>query len=190
MLTDYLNQYRNLFQFLELNPDEEQQLIAQIKAFGTYQHYDMVVLRESVWVICPNHRFILAVISLSIDHITTKTRQYNGTEVLQEVLGFTRLRFDQGRLLIRPESLQDKLIEYFVQAEVDYKEFPLFSKKYYLLTDQPDRKLPSSMLSTIEKYDDLEIEVMGNTLQVGHKRIYTEENAALLLKFLSELGGG
>ena len=189
-LSQYLSVSHKNISVADLSPSEEQELIDQIKAFGAFQDYDMAVLSDSALVSNDDTAFILAVVSLSKDMKAVKTLQYSYTVVTQELLGLAQLRFNSGRILIRPETLHDKLIEIFVHAEVDDEMFPLFSKKYYMLMDQPDRKLPSSILSVIEKYDGLQIEIMEHQLMVSQMISYSEEHINTLLKFLSELGRG
>lgn len=189
-LLQYLSLHRNAISVTGLNSAEEQELIDHVKAFGAFQDYDMAVLSDSARVSSGDAAFILAVVSLSKDVKSAKTLQYRYTEVTQELLGFTQLHYNFGRLLIRPETIQDKLVEIFIHAEVDDEKFPVFSKKYYLLTDQPDRRLPASMLSVIEKYDGLHIEIMDHHLLVSKMISFSEGHIDTLLKFLSELGRG
>lgn len=52
------------------------------------------------------------------------------------LVAYKNLLQKYGDILIRKESLNDKIIELFLKQEVDLEEFPEFSSKYYVIANQ------------------------------------------------------
>jgi hypothetical protein len=92
--------------------------------------------------------------------------------------------FDYGHILIRPESLGDKLSEIFSRAEMDFPENNRFSSKYYVQSEKPETArsfFNNSRMSLIEQHDGLFIEIMGNFLIAKYIKILNVEDCRLLL---------
>jgi hypothetical protein len=77
------------------------------------------------------------------------------------LFGQLSLKKDFGISLIRPETLQDKLSELFVPAEIDLKDYPLFSYKYYVIAAEKEKfqnLFASEFFLFMEKNPGLQIE--------------------------------
>ncbi|MCB0260107.1 MAG: hypothetical protein KDE62_10375, partial [Calditrichaeota bacterium] len=76
-----------------------------------------------------------------------------------------------GKVLIRPETIGDKIFEVLIEQEVDFDIHPEFSRKYYLYTDSENqprvrRKMNREFLDVIYRYDDLVIQIVKNFMMV------------------------
>lgn len=79
------------------------------------------------------------------------------------MLGLLELGEDVGRVLIRPESIGDKILELFRRREVDFPECPDFCGSYYVLaTDEAALRegLPGAALEHLGSRKDLFIEIV------------------------------
>ncbi|MEO1514067.1 MAG: hypothetical protein AAFV95_03615, partial [Bacteroidota bacterium] len=45
---------------------------------------------------------------------------------------------DYGKIVVRPETLKDKVEEFFFKQELDFEEDQLFSWKYFVLADKKE----------------------------------------------------
>ncbi len=107
-------------------------------------------------------------------------------EEVEPVLLFS-LPHDMGRAYIREETVADKIADMFTKVDIDFHEYPDFSKKYFVAGDSPDKirkYLPRELMETLEKISDISIEINGNW---GLLR--TEKNVSEnLLLFLISIG--
>lgn len=97
---------------------------------------------------------------------------------------------DFGHLIIRPETLSDKLNEFFETVELDFDNSPAFSAKYYLTSNQPAKAFEfatSQRLSLIEKIDDLVMEIKQRTLIAQCNRQLNPPDCINLISVISHL---
>lgn len=105
------------------------------------------------------------------------------------------LGMDPGHLLIRPETLADKVAELFGSIDVDFSDHPEFSKKYFTLAATPDdesrfrENAGSRFLDTIAAREGLHIEVQDGTIAVMTERSINLEDATMLTEFIMEVQG-
>ncbi|MBN8652239.1 MAG: hypothetical protein J0L67_12465 [Cytophagales bacterium] len=129
-------------------------------------------------------------IILLIDkHSTIVRKKKNGAylEEIQEiepVLVFN-LQQDVGKAFIRTETVTDKLVDLFIRVDIDFKEYPNFSKNYLVVGEKPDeiqKYLPRGLIESLEKIEGMIIEINGNMGLVRSEKNLTEN---LLLQLLS-----
>ena len=102
------------------------------------------------------------------------------------------LKRNLGRVLIRPETLVDKLIELIHPHEIDFKEDKAFSDIFYVVANDHekavagiDRNLRNAIMDVRE--DDFIIEIVEHTLIIGSKKPITPDNAVHLAEFVSRV---
>ncbi len=107
-----------------------------------------------------------------------------------QIMGLKLLNHDYGHLKIRPETIEDKFREIFSKRETDFKKFPEFSFKYYVLHDkgsfagafETDKRL-----EIIQDMDDIYIEVYNNVLIAKFPRILNLKDCSDMIDFLERI---
>ena len=77
------------------------------------------------------------------------------------------------RIWIRPETMRDKLTEFFNPREIDLAEHREFSSRYYLLAEQPDeieRQFPRAFWTAVARHDGLLIKAYHSHMFVAQDR--------------------
>jgi hypothetical protein len=102
------------------------------------------------------------------------------------------LKQDFGRVMIRPETLADKLIELIHPIELDFKEDKAFSDTFYVLINDYqkavegiDRNFRNAVMDI--RVDDFVIEIVDHTLLVGSRKTISAEKVIHLAEFVSRL---
>jgi hypothetical protein len=90
---------------------------------------------------------------------------------------------DVGRAYIRKETMADKITDLFTKVDIDFGNYPNFSKNYFVVGDKPDhirKYLPRALIESLEKVEGMTIEINGNWgLLRAEKNV--SENLLLLL---------
>lgn len=72
-----------------------------------------------------------------------------------------------GHVFVRPETIEDKINEFFTKTEIDFESNPKFSKKYFMLSDNrelTENNVNHKFLSVIEDHNGLHIEIKNNKI--------------------------
>jgi hypothetical protein len=99
-------------------------------------------------------------------------RGYSSTVTVHEtrLLGLFALPAEAGQVLIRPESITDKIVEMFKRHEVDFDDSPRFSSRYYVLaTDEAALReaMTPKALDILGERTDLFAEIHGRDMVVA-----------------------
>lgn len=102
------------------------------------------------------------------------------------------LKKDFGRVLIRRETLTDKIIELVHPVELDFEDDKAFSDTFYVLVNDHqkalsaiDRNFRNAVMDI--RHDDFTIEVIEHTLIVGDRQPMSPERAVYLAEFVARL---
>jgi hypothetical protein len=102
------------------------------------------------------------------------------------------LKHDFGRVLIRRETLADKIIELVHHVELDFEEDKAFSDTFYVLTNDRakatraiDRNFRNAVMDVRE--DDFIIEIVEHTLIIGDRKPISPERAVFLAEFVTRV---
>ncbi len=108
----------------------------------------------------------------------------------EQCIVLKQMNFGYGRLLIRPENIEDKLIDIFTRQDIDFQKFPVFSSKYYFLADDPQLAkmfTNESRLEIIENQKELILEVNDYLLIAKFARAINYDDCSSLLKFITSI---
>jgi hypothetical protein len=102
------------------------------------------------------------------------------------------LKHNFGRVLIRPETLRDKIVELIHPLEIDFAADKAFSDLFYVVANDHekavkgiDRNLRNAIMDVRE--DDFIIEIVDHTLIIGSKKDMSPERAIHLAEFVSRV---
>ena len=107
---------------------------------------------------------------------------------------FCFLEENYGHIIIRKETIGDKLNEFFSPVEIDFEDDSIFSKKFYVLAEQGNKavklinaRFRNAMLKLTQ--DDILIEVLENTILIGNKKTVNSDDVLELVMLGYNLGG-
>ena len=111
-----------------------------------------------------------------------------------QVWALAYLKKDFGRVLIRPETLADKIIELVHPVELDFDDDKAFSDTFYVLANDRwkadiamDRNFRNVVMDM--RHEDVVIEVIDHTAIIGHRDLVSPERSAQLAEFVVRLCG-
>jgi len=165
-------------------------LLAQSTDFGQYSSVRLSEIAELIHN--ENHSF-LCLINLEFIFKGIKCPQHVNYVFEQELIGIAVLRKDYGRVIIRPETLADKIAELFNSTEVDFADDQAFSSRYYVLAENESLfrfSVSSEFRKAIKKFNEIEIEIIGNILIARFKKPFSDESGSEIVNFMSEINNG
>jgi hypothetical protein len=107
---------------------------------------------------------LLAEKHLTIIQQKRTARVEKEVEEIEPVLIFN-IPHDIGKVLIRKEAVADKLVDIFIKVDIDFEEYPDFSKNYYVVGENPDlvkQFFPKKLIESLDGREDVTIEIHGN----------------------------
>lgn len=106
--------------------------------------------------------------------------------------GLAYLKKDFGRVLIRPETLADKIIELVHPVELDFDDDKAFSDTFYVLVNDRskansaiDRNFRNVVMDM--RHEDIVIEIINHTLIIGYRRPVTPDSSVKLAEFVARV---
>ena len=85
-------------------------------------------------------------------------------EEIEPLLIFS-LQHDVGKVMIKNETLTDKLADLFTKIDIDFPDYPSFSSNYLVVGEKPElvkKFLPKGLLATLDSIKNMTIEIEGN----------------------------
>ncbi|QVY66896.1 hypothetical protein [Polaribacter sp. Q13] len=135
-----------------------------------------------------NNQFTLSVVEYNNSYeIVNKYGGRTATESHKYLFGFLRTEKDFGKGFLRPESIGDKISEYFSPVELDINGFDKFNKNYYLVVSEKDKFLKSineNIINSISEYKNVEMEFSNRKYLFRIRNVFELKEA----KNLCELG--
>ena len=186
LYTDILEELQDNFNFTEtegifgINPGE------LLNSFAILSNYRDMNLYDLFKVVINGKVFYFG--TLEVEYTGKESRYPSSVSEFQNFM-IKRLDFDYGKIMIRPESIQDKVQEIFVKSEIDFPDHPGFSSRYYFVAD--DKGLARSFatdrrLSLIGMQRELFVEINNNILLAKFARNVSYDDCLVLLE-LGEL---
>jgi hypothetical protein len=109
-----------------------------------------------------------------------------------QVWAFVTLDRDFGRVLIRPETFTDRILEIFHPTELKFQEDKVFNENFYVLTNEPE-KAKAAMTSDFRDivkdmmYKNFSIETINQTLVIRDNQPIDPEETVNLAEFARKL---
>jgi hypothetical protein len=114
--------------------------------------------------------------------------QYYGGK---QLWAFVKLKKDFGRILIRHETLTDKIVELIHPIELDFADDKHFSEKFYVVTNDKDKALLAMNWNfrnaVMDMHADWMVEIVNNHLLVYNNRTINAEETVQLVEFAGKI---
>lgn len=109
-----------------------------------------------------------------------------------QVWGLAYLKQNFGRVVIRRETLADKLIELVMPVEIDFAEDKAFSDTFYVLANDfqkasmaINRNFRNAVMDI--RHEDFIIEIYDHTLIIGSKKPVSPERSIYIAEFVARI---
>ena len=160
-------------------------LLARLEELKKYRS---LYVHKVIEVRGKNGSFLIVLIDKHLTIIETKRHRRTEKEIeeVEPVLVFS-IPHDMGKVYIRKEMLVDKVLDLFTKVDIDFAEFPNFSKNHYVVGENPDlvkKHLPHGLMKSLENIKNLTVEINGNWGLLRTERNLTED----VLMFLVSVG--
>ncbi len=161
-----------------------------LQQFEVFKHCFDIRLRESYVIKQDNNSSYILFVEA---HSKTPNIKAGVTDHYDhQTWALAYLKHNFGRVLIRPETLRDKIVELIHPLEIDFAADKAFSDLFYVVANDHekavtgiDRNLRNAVMDVRE--DDFIIEIVEHTLIIGSKKIITPEGAIHLAEFVSRV---
>ena len=193
IIIDQLNSILANCQFRELSEPEVANIENIILHFDSLSNYSQVILSEAIEIKKNQQLSFLLLLSMTFVYKSTKSPQIETRFSEYELIGIATLKKDYGRVLIRPETIEDKINNLFLSTDIDFDFNKGFSKKYYVVANDEIKVrkcISNSFLETVRGFSGLEIEIDGNILMARLKKQFTQENGEIITNFLTAINDG
>jgi hypothetical protein len=162
----------------------------RLEQFEVFKNYLEIDLRDSYVIRRLNNDSYIFFIGTHSKTIGVKGGVKDYYECNTWALAYLKRNF--GRVLIRRETLADKIIELIHPVELDFKEDKPFSDTFYVLVNDHqkavsaiDRNFRNAVMDIRE--DDFVIEIVEHTLIIGNQKPISPERAIHLAEFVTRV---
>ncbi|HEY0246180.1 MAG TPA: hypothetical protein VGC01_11495 [Mucilaginibacter sp.] len=161
-----------------------------LEQFEVFKSYFAVNLKESYVIKQANNDCYVLFVETHAKIKDTKGLITDHYECQTWALAF--LKQDFGRVMIRTETLADKLIELVHPIELDFAEDKAFSDTFYVLVNDHqkavtgiNRNFRNAVMDV--RADNFIIEIVDHTLVIGTKKSISPDKALHLAEFVARL---
>lgn len=125
-------------------------------------------------------------------HGISEKEKVTGEHFLYHTWGLAYLKKDFGRIVIRHETLRDKIIELIHPIELDFDDDKAFSNTFYVIVsdvqkakESMDRKFRNAVMDIRD--NNFIIEIVNHTLMIGSHHPIPAEKAVEIAEFVTRL---
>ena len=161
-----------------------------LEQFEVFKYCFDVNLRDSYVIKQDNNSSYVLFLETHSKAPNSKARVTDHCDCQTWALAYLKHNF--GRVLIRPETLRDKIVELIHPLEIDFKEDKAFSNTFYVVANDHDkainginRNFRNAVMDVRE--DDFVIEIVDHTLIIGSKKTITPDRAVHLAEFVARV---
>lgn len=161
-----------------------------LEDFGLFKSYQDITVRDSYVIKHMGNDCYILFVELHEQRVPVKGRMYDYYEY--HVFALAYLKKDFGRVMIRPETLKDKLLELIHPIELDFDEDKAFSDTFYVLVSDHqkavsaiDRNFRNATMDM--RHEDFVIEVVNHALIIGNDKLAAPEKSVYLAEFVSRV---
>ena len=177
----------------KINDKEEENIVNIISRFESLENYSLVLLSEAVEIKNNENSSFLLLLNLHTTFKGIRTPQ-NETDISDyELIGLVLLKKKYGKVLIRPETIEDKINDLFTHLDIDFDFDKKFSRKYCVLADNESQfrnTISKQFIETIREINGLEVEINENVLIVRLRKQFTPENGEIIAHFITAINNG
>jgi hypothetical protein len=161
-----------------------------LKPFATFETNQVEDSGPFLKIINSRRFFHIGFFMLSYHVLVGRASSSDFTEF--QTWGILDLNKDYGHILIKPETVLDKVHELIHPIELDFDDDPEFSKKFYVLAEdktKADLYLSPGFRNLIKKIPIPEfiIEIFENRLIIGNKKIMALQSTIEFAEFLDKV---
>ena len=162
-----------------------------LEQFEVFRGYEDVNLRGSFAVKQENgNDCYVLLVETRTSVINRHGQRYDKFACQTWVVAYLKNDFD--RVLIRRETLADKIIELVHPVELDFEDDKAFSDTWYVLVNERnkamrsiDRNFRNAVMDL--RHDEFTVEILGHTLIAGSPYLIMPETAVHLAEFAERL---
>jgi hypothetical protein len=159
--------------------------------FEVFRHYDRVNVLGSF--VIKDARTDCYILFLELDYTkATANRTGDAHHRDYQTWALAYLKHDFGRVMIRRETLADKIIELVHPVEIDFAEDKAFSDTFYVLANDfnkayanMNRDFRNAVMDV--RHDDFTIEIADHTLIIGDRKPVFPGRALHMAQFVARL---
>ena len=161
-----------------------------LKPFASFENNDIADSGPFLKITNPRGSFHIGFFQV-VYNISIGRHGYSETTGFQ-TWGIMNLSKDCGHVLIKPETMLDKVHELIHPIELDFTDDPEFSRKFYTLSEDKTKTALNLTLSFREAIKtitipDFIVEILGNTLIIGNEKPMEDESAEAFAGFLTRI---
>lgn len=161
-----------------------------LEDFELFRHYQAIGIRNSYVIKHAANDCYIIFVDAHAKSIATKGHVTDHDQY--QVWGLAYLKHDFGRVMIRPETLADKLIELIHPIELDFKEDKAFSDTFYVLINDYQKAVTGMNRSFRNavmdiRQEDFVIEIVNHTLVVGNRKTISAEKAVYMADLVTRI---
>ncbi|MFD0792252.1 hypothetical protein ACFQZX_01410 [Mucilaginibacter litoreus] len=163
----------------------------KLEQFEVLNHHKAVNLRDTFAIKNPCGDSYILLLDTDINtHSINQQEKSSAASFQPWALAYLKRNF--GRIIIRTETIVDKIREVIFPIEFDIRDDKPFSKRFYVLTDDR-QKAETAMTKEFRdavmsiKKSDFVIEIFEHTLIIGNHKPVTPENTLYLADFVAKL---
>jgi hypothetical protein len=161
-----------------------------IELFEVFKGYHTVNVRDSFVIKQGNNNDCYILFVETESRSLGKGKVSGGCEI--QIWALAYLRHNFGRMLIRRETLADKIIELVHPVELDFAEDKAFSDTFYVLINDHekavrgiDRNFRNAVMDT--RHDHFLIEIVEHSLIVGNHDPISPEKTTHMAEFITRI---
>jgi hypothetical protein len=170
---------------LEIKRKDSDVGLKLLRRFDELKKYQSLYVHKVTELKGDSNSFIILLVEKHLTIIETRRsgRRYKEIEEIEPILIFS-VPNDIGRVFIKKETIADKVADMFNKIDIDFEEYPRFSKNYLVVGDQPDlvrQHLPKGLIESLDKVEDMTIEINGNWGLLRPEKNLTDNLLLLLI---------
>ena len=160
---DSINELDSTLKQVRKNHAHGVQLLSR---FDMLKQYNEVYVHEVTEFRNTGGSFTLMLLEKHLTIITTnrlRVRSKKNIEEYEPVMTFN-VAVDMGKVFVKEETLSEKVLDVFTKADIDFKDFPKFSSKYFVVGENPDlvrQHFPKPLLETLSIAKGMNVEING-----------------------------
>lgn len=166
------------------NEGEKDTVLLKIKFALTIPESASIRIQNLFKVNRPTGQFYIAQCLLNHGFSTSSTgRGVNDHKYYFQVVGIADIGINLGKTMMRPETRTDKIVGYFLGADIDLDDTKHFNDKYYLVSSTPEmveKHFDKGFVHTISKYDNLLLNARDRELCVTFDKEFEVEHAQIV----------